>query len=282
MVQRGVTLTVSTVEAARRARFGHSARAMSTPTLRAWLHDGPFTLSMSSGFFGFYVHAGALTALADAGLAPRAVTGSSAGALVTGLYAGGVSLDAMRERLATLRRDDFWDPAPGAGLLRGGRFRAMLDALLPVTDIEHAKVAYAPSVFDLGSRQTTVLRRGSIAGAIHASFALPVLFHPVRLGGRLYSDGGIADRPGLAGVEAGERVLYHHLASRSPWRRAGSPSLKVPRRSGLAAVSIGALPRVNPFALDRGMVAFAMAEKAMRRALDEPVGDGVVCVEAAG
>ena len=282
MVQRGVTLTVSTVEAARRAAFGHSARAMSTPTLRAWLHDGPFTLSMSSGFFGFYVHAGALTALADAGLAPRAVTGSSAGALVTGLYAGGVSLDAMRERLATLRRDDFWDPAPGAGLLRGGRFRAMLDALLPVTDIEHAKVAYAPSVFDLGSRQTTVLRRGSIAGAIHASCALPVLFHPVRLGGRLYSDGGIADRPGLAGVEAGERVLYHHLASRSPWRRAGSPSLKVPRRSGLAAVSIGALPRVNPFALDRGMVAFAMAEKAMRRALDEPVGDGVVCVEAAG
>ena len=282
MVQRGVTLTVSTVEAARRARFGHSARAMSTPTLRAWLHDGPFTLSMSSGFFGFYVHAGALTALADAGLAPRAVTGSSAGALVTGLYAGGVSLDAMRERLATLRRDDFWDPAPGAGLLRGGRFRAMLDALLTVTDIEHAKVAYAPSVFDLGSRQTTVLRRGSIAGAIHASCALPVLFHPVRLGGRLYSDGGIADRPGLAGVEAGERVLYHHLASRSPWRRAGSPSLKVPRRSGLAAVSIGALPRVNPFALDRGMVAFAMAEKAMRRALDEPVGDGVVCVEAAG
>jgi NTE family protein len=255
---------------------------MSTPTLRAWLHDGPFTLSMSSGFFGFYVHAGAFTALADAGLAPRAVTGSSAGALVTGLYAGGVSLDAMRERLATLRREDFWDPAPGAGLLRGGRFRAMLDALLPVTDIEHAKVAYAPSVFDLGSRQTTVLRRGSIAGAIHASCALPVLFHPVRLGGRLYSDGGIADRPGLAGVEAGERVLYHHLASRSPWRRAGSPSLKVPRRSGLAAVSIGALPRVNPFALDRGMVAFAMAEKAMRRALDEPVGDGVVCVEAAG
>ncbi|MDB4930929.1 MAG: Patatin [Myxococcaceae bacterium] len=254
----------------------------SPPTLRAWLHEAPFTLAMSSGFFGFYVHAGALTALTDAGLAPSAVTGSSAGALVTGLYAGGVTLDAMRERLATLRREDFWDPAPGAGLLRGGRFRAMLDALLPVADIEHAAVGYAPSVFDLGARATTVLREGSIAGAIHASCALPVLFHPVRLGGRLYSDGGIADRPGLAGVGAGERVLYHHLASRSPWRRAGSPSLRLPRRERLTAVSIEGLPRVNPFALHRGMVAFAQAEHAMRRALDERVTDGAVRLEAAG
>ncbi len=254
---------------------------MSTPpTLRAWLQAEPFTLAMSSGFFGFYVHAGALTSLADAGLNPVAVTGSSAGALVTGLYAGGVSLDAMRDRLGTLRRADFWDPAPGAGLLLGRRFRAMLDALLPVTEIERAAVAWAPSVFDLRARQTTVLRRGSIAGAIHASCALPVLFHPVRLGGRLYSDGGIADRPGLAGVGDGARVLYHHLASRSPWRRAGSPSLRLPRREGLAAVSIGALPRVNPFALDRGMVAFAMAAKAMRRALDEPLRDGAVQLDA--
>ena len=282
MVQCGVTLTVSKEPPQRGAAASVIVRAMSDPTLRAWLHEGPFTLAMSSGFFGFYVHAGALTALADAGLAPGAVTGSSAGALVTGLYAGGVTLDAMRERLATLRREDFWDPAPGAGLLRGGRFRAMLDALLPVTNIERAAVAYAPSVFDLRSRQTTVLREGSIAGAIHASCALPLLFHPVRLGGRLYSDGGIADRPGLAGVREGERVLYHHLASRSPWRRAGSPSLRVPRRKELVAVSIGALPRVNPFALHQGMVAFALAEKAMRRALDEPLTNGAVQFDAVG
>ena len=280
MVQRRVTLAVSIHERARGPGFVHSARAMSTPTLRAWLHEGPFTLAMSSGFFGFYVHAGALTALVDAGFSPDAATGSSAGALVTGLYAGGVSLDAMRERLATLRREDFWDPAPGAGLLQGRRFRAMLDALLPVTEIERARVAYAPSVFDLRARQTTVLREGSIAGAIHASCALPVLFHPVRLGARLYSDGGIADRPGIAGTREGERVLYHHLASRSPWRGSGSMSMRVPRREGLVGVSIEALPRVNPFALHRGMVAFAMAERAMRRALDERVREGEVKVEA--
>lgn len=250
------------------------------PELRAWLREGPFTLAMSSGFFGFYVHAGALTALADAGHLPAAVTGSSAGALVTGMYAGGVSLDAMRERLATLRREDFWDPAPGAGLLRGGRFRGLLEGMVGTKDIAEAAVSFAPSVFDVAARRTEVLRSGSVAAAIHASCALPVLFHPVRIGGRLYSDGGIADRPGVAGVGAGERALYHHLASRSPWRAKGSSGLRIPRRAGMAAVSIEGLPRVNPFALERGMKAFAMAERAMKRALSMPVRDGAVVLEA--
>ncbi len=80
------------------------------PTLREWLREGPFTLTMSSGFFGFFAHTGALAALLDAGFAPASVTGSSAGALVTGLYAAGVGVDELRHRLLTLRREDFWDP----------------------------------------------------------------------------------------------------------------------------------------------------------------------------
>ena len=53
-------------------------------TLRTWLTEAPFTLGMSSGFFGFFAHAGVLAALEEQGLTPRAVAGSSAGALVTG------------------------------------------------------------------------------------------------------------------------------------------------------------------------------------------------------
>ena len=35
--------------------------------------------------------------------------------------------EAMRARLLTLRREDFWDPALGFGLLRGERFRSELE-----------------------------------------------------------------------------------------------------------------------------------------------------------
>src|SRR5690606_39277568 len=62
--------------------------------------------------------------------------------------------------------------------------------------------------------------------AIHASCAVPGMFHPVRVNGRLMVDGGVTDRAGLSGVPREQRVFYHHVASRSPWRRPGSPALR--------------------------------------------------------
>lgn len=252
----------------------------SPPTLRAWLAAEPFALAMSSGFFGFYAHAGALTALLDAGLVPSRAAGSSAGALVTGLWSAGVSPLRLRDRLETLRRTHFWDPAPGPGLLRGRRFRAMLDDLCPGARIESAPAPWSASLFDLRSRTTTVATRGALTAAIHASCAVPLLFHPVWIDGRPYADGGILDRPGLAGLAPGTRVLHHHLASRSPWRRPGSPSMALPRRAGLVAVAIESLPRLHPFALDRGMQAFDAAARAFTQALDRPVSAGAVVLSA--
>ena len=47
-----------------------------------WLSDAPFSLALSAGFFGFYAHAGAIRALEEAHLAPTAVCGASAGAIL--------------------------------------------------------------------------------------------------------------------------------------------------------------------------------------------------------
>jgi len=100
----------------------------------------------------------------------------------------------------------------------------------------------------------------------------------VRVGERLYSDGGIADRPGVAGVAEGARALHHHLTSRSPWRSVGSTSLTPPRRAGLVSVGVEGITRVNPFALERGMCAFGEAEAGLRRALGRAVTGAYVTV----
>ena len=239
-------------------------------TLGEWLADRPFALSLSSGFFGFFAHAGFVAALEDAGLFPARLGGSSAGALVAGCWASGVSAGELADVLLALRREDFWDPAPGLGLLRGRLFRRRLEATLGVGRIEACERPLAVSAWDMLTRRTRVLRRGDLAAAIHASCAFPGLFHPVWIDGRPYLDGGIADRPGLQAV-SGERILYHHLASRSPWRRPGSPALAVPSREGLQAVVVEGLPRVNPYRLERGAAAFAIAREATRRALDRAV-----------
>jgi NTE family protein len=250
-------------------------------TLREWLAAGPFTLAMSSGFFGFFAHTGVLAALEAEGFAPAALAGSSAGALVGGAWAAGLPAEALAGELLALRRADFWDPRPGPGLLAGRRFRARLEAILPVRAFEACRAPLALSVYDVLRRRTRVLVRGPLAPAIHASCALPGLFHPVRHDGAWLSDGGIADRPGLAGVPAGARVLHHHIATRSPWRRPGSPAIAVPRRPGLVALVVDGLPRSGPFRLDAGRAAYGAARVATERALALPVQDAVVRLAAA-
>lgn len=241
------------------------------PTLRAWLAEGPFALGMSSGFFGFFAHCGVLTVLEEEGLLPARVAGSSAGALVTGAWAAGVSGERLAEELLRLRREDFWDPAPGLGLLAGRLFRARLQALLPVDDLAKTRVPAAVSVYDVARRRVRVLTSGPIAPALHASCAVPFMFHPVLHAGGVLVDGGVMDRPGLAGLADAERVLFHHLASRSPWRRRGSEALAIPRRPGLTALVIDALPRVGPFRLHEGARAFDVARREARAALDRPL-----------
>jgi len=214
---------------------------------------------MSSGFFSFFAHAGTLSALLEAGYRPARLSGSSAGGLIAGLYAGGLDPEEIKRLIMGVRRSDFWDPWPGLGLLRGRRFDGLLREALRAQTIERCRLPLSLSAYDLISRRTRVLKSGDLAAAIRASGAVPLLFHPVWWQGRPLWDGGIADRPGLAGVAQGERVLYHHIESRSPWRRAGSKALRIPQRPGLRPLCLGELPRVGPFALERGVDAYDRA-----------------------
>jgi NTE family protein len=249
------------------------SRPLETRSLRAYLREGPFALAMSSGFFSFFAHTGFLTVLEDEGLLPSRVSGSSAGALVTGTWAAGLDAPDLARELLQLERRDFWDPGVGPGFLRGRLFRERLERLLPSARFDGCRIPVAVSAFEVRSRRTRVLESGDLVGAIQASCAVPLLFHPVAIGGRSYLDGGILDRPGLAGMPESEpRVLFHHIASKSAWRT----KLDVPRRPGMVTVVLHGLPRSGPFRLDAGREAFRAARAAMKRALDEKLDDGVV------
>lgn len=231
---------------------------------------------MSSGFFGFFAHAGFMSALEAEGLEPAAILGSSAGALVGGAWAAGLSAREFSRVLLDLRRQDFWDPGPGGGLLRGELFHHILCRILPSRTFAGCRVPVAMSVFHVPSARTRVLRSGDLVRAVRASCAVPFLFHPVAIDGAPHLDGGLFDRPGLRGAQSGERVLYHHLASRSPWRRPGSPALRPPCRTNSVSLVLPDLPRVGPFRLERGAAAFREARERTLRALDAPVSPVLV------
>lgn len=232
---------------------------------------------MSSGFFSFFAHTGMLGAMRAAGFSPAHVAGSSAGALVGGAWSAGVEPDELAVVLGALRREQFWDPAPGMGFLRGRRFDALLRDVLPVTEIERCRVPVRISVFDIPARKTRIVDTGDLPTAIRASCAVPGLFHPVWIAKRPCWDGGILDRPGFAGVPAGERLLFHHIASKSPWRT----KLDVPRRAGMITLVLDGLPRSGPFKLAAGRDALVRARAATERALELPISDdGVVRLAA--
>ena len=48
--------------------------------------------------------------------------GASAGGLVAGLFASGMSPEVMSKIVVNFRRSDFWDPVGLGGLLRGKKF----------------------------------------------------------------------------------------------------------------------------------------------------------------
>ena len=234
---------------------------------------------MSSGFFSFFAHTGVLAALTARGLRPTHVAGSSAGAMVTACWAAGIPPEELGSVLMSLKREDFWDPSLGAGLLAGKKFDGLLRRMLPVDRIEACSVPVQISAFDILGRRTHVFERGDLAKAIRSSCAVPAMFQPVWIDRRPYWDGGILDRPGIAGVPPG-RLLFHHISAPAPWSRETAP-LVIPSRPDMVTLVLDNLPRANPFRLENGRAAMLAARAAAERALDLPIADDRVRLSAA-
>jgi NTE family protein len=249
------------------------------------LRREPFELILSSGFFGFFAHAGVVAALEELALTPALVGGSSAGALVAGLWGAGLPAATLRDRLFALRRADFWDPDPrfgvggarGLGLLRGDRFEQLLAEALHVVGVRRfadCRIPVRVVAFDVGARRTVTLAAGELVPAIRASCSVPGMFQPAVIERRRLLDGGIADRAGIAAASDGARVLYHHLPTHSPWRRFTPAQNRVPARAQLHLLHEPALPRLSPFHLSRGPRAFALAREMVLRSLTAPQPSG--------
>ncbi|WP_026279616.1 patatin-like phospholipase family protein [Thioalkalivibrio sp. ALgr3] len=124
----------------------------------------------------------------------RTIAGSSMGAVVGGIYAAG-QLDTYEEWVCTLRRQDVWRlldfSFSGAGLFRGERLVEKLREMLGDTDIRNLPIRFTAVATDIEREREVWLNEGALFDAIRASIAIPTVFTPVRLNGRLLVDGGL-------------------------------------------------------------------------------------------
>jgi NTE family protein len=149
---------------------------------------------LGSGGARGYAHIGVLDVLRERGFDIVAVSGSSMGAVVGGVFAAG-KLDDYRDwvtgigQFEMLRMLDVALSRPGA--LRGEKLFAKYRSLVGGVRIEDLPIPYTAVAVDLIARREVWFQHGPLEAAMRASGALPMVFPPVESDGRLLVDGGI-------------------------------------------------------------------------------------------
>lgn len=154
-----------------------------------------------------WAHVGVISVLDRLGLRPSVVAGCSAGALVGAYYAYGYSLEEMRQFMREQRTSSLFAlRLDGLGLLGTEGFRDYLQRHLGDCTFEDLDVPFYVVATDLETGREVVLNRGSLVDAVLASSAMPGIFAPVEIDGRLLIDGGLCNNvPVSALVNHGAR-----------------------------------------------------------------------------
>ena len=183
-------------------------------------------LVLSGGGARGFAHIGVLKVLEENHIPVDYIAGASMGALVGALYATGKTPDEMEKLVDTFdwnkllrgkpafdeltyRRKEDRRNLPGAIVLGGKKTTLRLPSslnpgheiglvldrlMLPYgdnTDFDTLPIPFRCVATDLVNAETVVLKNGSLAQALRATMAIPAVFAPVELNGRILADGGI-------------------------------------------------------------------------------------------
>ena len=151
-------------------------------------------LALSGGAARGVAHVGVLKVLEEHGIEIDCVAGTSAGALVGGAYAAGMSLGRLEEFGLSLRWRDFGRMTLSRrGVQSNERLEEYVRAMLPVKRFEDLPKRFAAVATDLHTGGAVVLRdEGDIGFAVRASCAVPGWYVPVTdAQGRQLVDGGL-------------------------------------------------------------------------------------------
>lgn len=152
-------------------------------------------LALGGGGAAALSYVGVLEELVAAGVRIDCVAGTSAGAVVGAAFAAG-RLDEFRRAMTSLTRGrvfTLFDPTWGRGGLIDGR-RAM-EMLTPVVGdrVESLPIRFAAVATDLDTGEEVALEHGSVLEAVRASIAIPGVFRPRTIDGRVLVDGGLVN-----------------------------------------------------------------------------------------
>ena len=206
--------------------------------------DVPTALILTGGGAKGAYEAGAVAALAEAGVPIRLVAGSSAGALSAAMIAAGRAdrLEATwrsltRERIYSVRTPTFFAGLlPGwltlralsgaSSLLDPQPLRELITASVELERIRSSAITLVVTTTDIVRREPRVFDNHTVTvDALVAAAAVPGLFPAVDVDGALLVDGGLTGRaPVLEALEAATVGRAVVVLSYAPDERAAPPT----------------------------------------------------------
>ena len=159
-----------------------------------YMNKKTVSLVLGSGGARGLAHIGVINWLNEEGYDIQAISGSSMGALIGGIYAAG-KLDLYSQWVSKLEKVDvlrLLDFSFGAGgLIKGERIIHVLRELIGHHLIEDLPLSFTAVASDLENQKEVWLNKGPLFNAIRASIAIPSIFTPVDYHGRRLVDGGL-------------------------------------------------------------------------------------------
>ncbi|MFN3266809.1 MAG: patatin-like phospholipase family protein, partial [Deinococcales bacterium] len=154
-------------------------------------------VTLAGGVARGFAFLGALEVLIKEGVPVERIVGTSAGAMVGGLYASGYSFATLEQIFKALRayQGDLLRVMfpPTQGLLDPTGFEVVYRSLVEAQRIEETSPALAVMATELRPAPPKALLEGDLATAVRASISLPIVFPVAQVDGVYYADGGLRE-----------------------------------------------------------------------------------------
>lgn len=153
-------------------------------------------LVLGSGGARGIAHIAIIEALTKAGFTITSIAGSSIGAVIGGIYAGG-HLQGYKDWLTTL---NYWDvfrlmdfSISTKGFIKGEKVFKKINPFLPSGTIEDLPIPFVAVAADIIAKKQVNFTSGSVIEAIRASMSIPTILKPVERDETVYVDGSVVN-----------------------------------------------------------------------------------------
>jgi len=151
-------------------------------------------LALGSGGVKGFAHIGVIETLLKNDIPIDFIAGTSIGAWIGANYSLFRDLEILRDMTVGKRKEKLaclYDLGLTGGLIRGNKVRKLLSDWLGESCFEDTHIPFKAVATDILTGEPYIFSSGPLVDGVQASMAIPSIFKPIELNGKILVDGGI-------------------------------------------------------------------------------------------